>query len=317
MSFSLDDIPDQTGKNIIITGASSGIGLSASRMLAKKGAHIVMACRNLEKAQPLADSINEDSTSSGGRATVIRFDTTDLASIDSFAEALDLDRLDSLILNAGIMAVPYREVPTRSTKHPKMESQMACNVVGHFYLVHKLTPLLRASPGVRIVPVSSMGAKWTRQTDSITYDVVTCSSPASYVATSAYSESKLGNLLFAHELNHRLVNAGIDASVAPMHPGTTNTDLGRDVSNFMLKLLIPFANLFTMSVDGGGEILAVAGTLPTERLPENPYFGPKGLLEYNGPPIADGKMPPQGRDGTQSKKLWEMCEELCGVKTEF
>lgn len=306
MTFSLDDVPNQTGKNIIITGASSGIGLSAARMLAMKGGHVVMACRNLKKAQPLADAINEDAAVAGGKATVLRLDTTDLDSIDAFAKDLNVSRLDSLILNAGIMAVPYREIATRSEKHPKMESQMACNVVGHFYLMHLLTPLLRASPGVRIVLVSSIAADRTKKTDSITYDIVTGKSPASYKPMSAYCESKLGDLLLAHELDQRLKKAGIDASVVPMHPGISKTALAHTAEGLMMKVFATVMLMFMMDADGGGLVLAVAGAVPAERLPENAYFGPKGFMQLNGPPWAGAKMASQAKDSAQSKKLWEM-----------
>lgn len=317
MTFSLDDVPDQTGKSIIITGASSGIGLSAARMLAKKGGHVIMACRNLEKAQPLADSINEDAAAVGGKATVLRLDTTDLDSIDAFAKELKVERLDSLILNAGIMAVPYHEIATRSAKHPKMESQMACNVVGHFYLVHALKGLLRASPGVRVVFVASIAATITKPTDSITYDVFACASPLAYNASSAYNESKLGCLLLAHELRRRCAEWRVDASVVPMHPGIVKTGLFDNATGFIVNLFVTVTKLFRMGVDEGGLILAVAGALPNERVPEKAYFAPNGTAEYTGRPWAEGKMPKQGVDGVQAKRLWEMCEELCGVKTEI
>lgn len=313
MAYSLDDVADQSGKTILITGASSGIGLAATRLLVSKGAHVVMGCRNLEKSAPLASEINKDGP---GKATLIRMDTTDFDSIDQFVRSLrdqSIDNIDVLVLNAGIMMVEYKEIASRSTVNPKIESQMACNVVGHFYLTFKLLPLLRSA---RIISVSSILARVTKRSSSINYNSFLCNSPASYGKIASYCESKLGNLLFVHELNKRLKDSGTMAYGA--HPGYSRTALQTNATSYLLDLSLVLFKRLSMPPEGGGLVLVMAATLPQERIPEkNAYFGPSGLLGLYGPPSANCTIPPQATDDVQSLKLWETCEELCGLKSEI
>lgn len=317
MSFSLDDIPALTDKHIIITGASSGIGLSCARMLASKGAHVVMACRNLSKAAPLAAAISASARSTGGRATALPLDTTDLDSIDSFARLLPLPRVDALVLNAGIMATKRSTAPTRSLAHPEMDRQMSANAVGHFYLVHLLSDLLRASPGARIVPVSSVAAARTRAVGSVSYAVLTGGAPAQYSPTAAYAESKLAALLVGRELARRLARAGVDVDVVPAHPGIARTRLAARADSLRVQCARPLLRVLGMSADGGGTVLAVAAAIPRDRLPRRPYVVPKGAWQVRGRPTARGKMPAQAKDKEQAANLWAVFEELCDVKTEF
>lgn len=314
MGLGLADIPDQTGKKIIVTGASSGIGLAAARILAKKGAHVIMACRNLAKARPLADSVNAEAGVRlvGGSARVLRIDTTDLDSIDSFASLLDLPRLDALILNAGIMAVPYCEVQTRCSQHPRMESQMATNAVGHFYLLHKLLPLILASPGPRVVTVSSVAAE---RTSGIDYPVFLASSPSTYSPVDSYCQSKLACLFLSHEFRNRCRLSNVDVDVVAAHPGYVWTSLQDGMQSVPLRLLGALTRWVSVSADEGGLVLAVAAAYPSERCPAGAYFGPSGFKGLRGAPTADAGMPAQGRDDAQAGRFWKMCEELCGVRT--
>lgn len=316
MALGLDDVPDQSGKVVIITGSSSGIGLECTRMLVAKGAHVVMACRSLEKANPLADEINE---SGPGKATVLRVDTTDLDSIDTFASELSdagIVRIDALLLNAGIMMTPYKEIPTRSSENPKMEGQMACNVVGHWYLAHLLLPVVQNSPGCRVITVSSIAAE---QTKGVNYDAFLCKTgEAGYDKIRSYSDSKLGDLLLAQELQRRYKAAAIDAKAYGAHPGYSNTSLqGRAESSLMLSAFMLLFRPFRMPADGGGKVLTLAAGLPDEKLPEKPYFVPNGFQGLSGAPKADGKYPPPALDEDAMKKLWETCEEFCAVKSSI
>ena len=313
MALSLDDVPDQTGKVVVITGASSGIGLECTKMMVSKGAHVVMACRSVAKAQPLADDINEKGP---GKATVIRMDTTELDSIDTFAKSLaeaGVDRINALILNAGIMMVPHKEIESRSEAHPKMESQMACNVVGHWYLAHVLLPVVRSSPGCRVVWVSSLMAE---QSTGVDYESLYCR--GKYNKIQAYSDSKLGDLQIATELQRRYKAAGIDARSYGAHPGYSNTALqGRAEQSILLSVAMFICRPFRMEADGGGKVLALAVGLPDEKLPQQPYFVPNGLGAMSGSPIATGKYPKTALDEEKCKKLWEACEELCAVKSSI
>ena len=313
MTFSLDDVPDQTGKVVVITGASSGIGLECTKMMVSKGAHVVMACRSVAKAQPLADEINDKGP---GKATVIRMDTTELGSIDTFAKSLaevGVESINALILNAGIMMVPHKEIESRSEAHPKMESQMACNVVGHWYLAHVLLPVVRSSPGCRVVWVSSIAADYSKGVD---YESFYCG--GKYDKVQAYYDSKLGDLLIAAELQRRYKEAGVDARSYGAHPGYSNTALqGRAEQSIILTLWIIFCRPFRMEADGGGKVLALAAGLPDGKLPEQPYFVPNGLGAMSGSPTPTGRLPKPALDEEAAKKLWEACEELCAVKSSI
>lgn len=320
MPFTLAEVPDLSGQNFIITGASSGIGLSASRIIVSKGAHVIMACRNLNKAQPLVDDINSTPSSSGGKASVIRLDTTELDSIDQFVPSLlelGVNRLDGLLLNAGIMMVDYREIDSRSEKHPKIESQMACNVVGHFYLVHVLFDIIKASPGLRIVGVSSIAADSTPEKDSINYEVFLGKNVNKYDKVESYCNSKLADLLLVHELGRRLKNAGVDVAVVAAHPGYSRTALQERAQGLLIQMYLQFSKFFSMDSDGGALVLVMAATMPKNEMPDKPYFTPCGFKALRGAPVANGIMAKQGRDDVQALRLWETCEELCAVKTSI
>lgn len=190
MSFSLN----QSGRTILVTGASSWIGFAATRMLVSKGARVVMGCRNMEKSTPLAGEINQCGLPE--KATLLRIDTTDFESIDQFVTSLVDDQainvLDVVVLNAGIMTVEYKQIASRSKDNPRMESHMACNVVGHFisrsYYFRCSPPLVRESSPLLPVLLA--------RTDSINYDMFLCnSSTASYDKIASYNESKLNKRL--------------------------------------------------------------------------------------------------------------------------
>ncbi|MEM6929575.1 MAG: oxidoreductase, partial [Myxococcota bacterium] len=186
------DIPDQRGRVVVVTGANSGIGLEAARMLAKAGAHVVLACRNPAKAQAARDAIAAEIH--GASLAVRPLDLADLASVRTFAEAFrdEHDGLDVLVNNAGIMAIPRRETADG------FEMQLGTNHLGHFALTGQLLPELLARPGSRIVNVASEAHRIGRM------DFSDLQGQESYAAWPAYGQSKLANLLFTAELDRRL-----------------------------------------------------------------------------------------------------------------
>ena len=293
-AWTFDDIPDQTGRTAIVTGANTGIGRETARMLALKGANVVLACRNAEKgAAAVAEILRQRPR---GSARVERLDLSDLDAVAAFAERVagTGDRLDLLINNAGVM------VPPLSRTKQQFELQFGTNHLGHFALTARLLPMIRRTPRARVVVVSS-GAQHLGR---IAFDDLNWESRP-YRAWLAYGQSKLANTMFALELHRRLSAAGADVRVTAAHPGWTGTDLQRNAG------LVRFFNpLFAMS--------PADGALPTLRAATDPdaagasYWGPSRFFEMSGPP-APARIPAHARDADVAARLWEASEALTGV----
>ncbi|MDQ2781954.1 MAG: SDR family NAD(P)-dependent oxidoreductase, partial [Actinomycetota bacterium] len=202
MPWSSSETPDQSGRTFVITGSNSGIGLEAAKVLSRKGAHVVMACRNLEKAQQARAEV-------GGTAEVRHLDTASLESVHAFADGLD-GEVDVLVNNAGIMAVPQ----ARTTDG--FESQLGTNFLGHFALTGLLLPRVTD----RVVTLSSGAHRMGR---------INLEDPnwenRRYRRWSAYGQSKLADLMFAYELQRRLLLAGSSVRSIAAHPGYAATNL--------------------------------------------------------------------------------------------
>ena len=210
------NIPDQTGRTALVTGANTGIGLETARMLALKGANVLLACRNLEKGRAAVEGIQ--SARPRGSATLAALDLSDLDAVAAFAEtfASSHERLDLLIANAGVMVPPFGR-----TKQG-FELQLGTNHLGHFALVGRLLPLVLRTDGARIVVVSSAAQNIGRiDRDDLNWE------RRPYRPWAAYGQSKLANQLFALELHRRLSAAGSRVRVTSAHPGFTATDLQR------------------------------------------------------------------------------------------
>jgi NAD(P)-dependent dehydrogenase (short-subunit alcohol dehydrogenase family) len=293
-AWSFQDIPDQTGRTAIVTGANTGIGLETARMLALKGADVIVACRNPEKGQGAVARIRTENPA--GRATAAILDLADLESIAAFAKsfASNHGRLDLLINNAGVM------VPPASRTKQGFELQFGTNHLGHFALTGHLLPLVLQTRGARVVVVSSTAHKMGRiDLDDLNFE------RRPYRAWSAYSQSKLANLLFALELQRRLAAAGSDRRVTAAHPGWTATDLQRTAG--AARFLNP---LFAMK--------PADGALPTLRAATDPsanggsYWGPARFFELNGPPVS-ARISKKAQDETLAAQLWTASEKLTGV----
>jgi NAD(P)-dependent dehydrogenase (short-subunit alcohol dehydrogenase family) len=294
-------VPDQTGRVALITGANSGIGLEAARVLAGRGAHVVLACRTRSKADAARDSILADHPSAD--VSIVDCDVSSLASVAAAAADFRgrFDRLDLLINNAGVMATPYERTVDG------FELQLATNHLGHVALTAHLLPMLIATSGSRVVNVSSLAHAMG------TIDFDDLQSERSYKAWPAYGQSKLANLLFTFELQRRLAAVGADTIAVAAHPGISETNLATSTGGMLGRLMLmarPIARLLSQSAQSGSLPTLRAATDPAVRGGE--YYGPSGFMEQRGAPErVDSK--PKARDAAVAKRLWDVSVELTGV----
>lgn len=293
--WTAENIPDQTGKTIIITGSTSGLGRESSRVLAGKGASIIMAVRNVDKGERVVKEIKSEFPQA--KILVMKLDLGSLKSIATFAGRFSrqFEQLDVLINNAGVMMCPY------SKTEDGFEIQMGTNHLGAFALTGHLMPVLRKTKGSRIVATSSMGHRMGN------IDLSDLNrEKRKYDTNRAYGDSKLANLYFTYELARRL-NGGADAPMAvAAHPGATATELARHSRFFRI-----FNIFFAQKVE--------RGTLPTLRAATDPeakagdYYGPDGFMETRGYPVKlDSNV--LSKDPVIAQKLWTLSEALTGVR---
>lgn len=305
--WSQADVPDQAGRTYVITGANSGIGLEAARVLARRGARLWLACRNLDKAARAIEGLRVESPAASVQVRAL--DLSDLASVRAFAEATlaEVGDLHGLINNAGIMAIPRR------LTRDGFEMQLGTNHLGHFALTGLLLPALLRTPGSRVVTVSSAAHRMGR----IHFDDLQLE--RGYGEWKAYGQSKLANLLFAFELDRRLRRAGHETRSLACHPGYANTDLQhvapRETGNRLMGAMMGFFNgLVAQS--------AADGALPTLRAATDPgaqggeYYGPAGFMEVSGPPVRVDSTD-RAQDLADAERLWGVSEELTGVRYRF
>jgi len=294
-NWTFDSIPDRTGRTAVVTGANSGIGFEAARMLAQKGADVVLACRNPEKGEAAVQRILADNPK--GSVVFAPLDLSDLDSVAAFAAAFHAghDRLDLLVNNAGVM------VPPLGRTKQGFELQFGTNHLGHFALTGRLLPLLQRTPGSRVVVVSSTGQNIGR----IDFDDLNWQRRP-YSPWPAYGQSKLANMMFVLELQRRLTDAGSDVRVTAAHPGWTDTDLNR-TSGAMAKF---FNALVAMKPHDGALPTLRAATDPTAG--GGSYWGPARMFEMNGPPVA-ASVSKRAKDATAAKRLFDDSEKLTAV----
>ncbi len=297
------EIPDQGGKLAVVTGANSGLGAVTARELARAGATVVIAARNVPKGERAAEDIRRSIPTA--KVQVRQLDLADLASVHAFAHELSgaHERLDLLINNAGVMAPPRR--PTRDG----FESQLGTNHLGHFALTGLLLGPLQAAAQPRVVTLSS-GA---HRIGKINFEDL--QSQRSYNNWRAYGQSKLANLMFCFELQRRATAAGSPLRSLAAHPGYAATNLQfAGPSRFYERALMAVSNKVVAQS-------AEMGALPTlyaavVDLPGGTFVGPDGFAEQRGYPhvvTAAGKAYEQ----SAWRRLWEISEELTGVSYEF
>ena len=295
------DIPDLTGKVAVVTGANSGIGFEAAKELARKGAATVLACRSPERGQAALDALRADAP--GAKAELLPLDLASLASVERFAEAFGErhERLDVLANNAGIMVVPYGKT------EDGFERQVGTNHLGHFALAGRLLGALLATPGARVVNVSSLGHKRGEvDFDNLLYE------QGGYGGWPAYSRTKLLNLLFTYELQRRFEGAGIDAQALAAHPGFSASNLtGHMADRWHMRVALRLFNRLIQGPEMGALPTLRAATDPDER--GGQYFGPARLNETTGHPVLV-QASDAAHDEADAQRLWAMSEELTGVR---
>jgi NAD(P)-dependent dehydrogenase (short-subunit alcohol dehydrogenase family) len=281
------DIPDQTGRTIVVTGANSGLGLAAARAVAEAGAHVVLAVRDTARGTEAAETLP-------GSTEVRRLDLADLASVREFAATLG-GPVDVLLNNAGIMGVP------RGRSADGFERQIATNHLGHFALTNLLLPRIRD----RVVTMSSLMHKSGHlDTTDLSWE------HRRYRRWHAYSASKLANLLFAAELQRRL--AAVDSPVRSLaaHPGWAATNLQSRSGSRIEDALMGIGNrLFAQTGDMGAEPTLFAATAD---VPGNSYVGPDGRFEMRGHPTLVSRST-AATDEETARKLWILSENLTGT----
>lgn len=288
-------VPSQQGRRFVITGANSGVGFQAARILGSRGAELVLACRNLEKGEAAARQVPGYDD---GRVVVRRLDVADLASVRSFAEAFlaEYDGLDVLVNNAGVLGAPY------ALTTDGVETHFATNHLGHFALTNLLLPRIRD----RVVVTSSREHR--RGSDIDLDDLAWEGRP--YKAFAAYAHSKLADLLFMSELQRRLTGAGSRVRAVGVHPGASSTNITGGTGNPVLTWIgYHGQRLVAMPAWRGALCTVYAATMD---IPGDTYIGPHGRLELHGWPSA-ARRSSVARDEALAQRLWEISEKLSGV----
>ncbi len=303
MSWGIEDVPNQAGRTAVVTGSNTGIGFETARALAAKGARVVLACRDRDRAAAAQRRIAGESPAAA--VEVLELDLSDLAAVRRAAgETCErFDRIDLLVNNAGVMTPPL----TRTADG--FELQLGTNHLGHFAYTGLVLHLVLAAPAGRVVTVSSIAHQAARmQWDDLQWE-------RRYSRVRAYGQSKLANLLFTFALQRRLVAAGAPAIALAAHPGVSTTELGRYVpliSTTVVRRLgdvvLPFATQ-----------PPAKGALPILRAATDPdafggaYYGPGGFGELRGAPVL---VRPRAHalDEADQERLWSVSEALTGVR---
>jgi NAD(P)-dependent dehydrogenase (short-subunit alcohol dehydrogenase family) len=296
-------IPQQHGRLVLVTGANSGIGFETARLLAQRGAHVVLACRNVERGRDALRRVRGHAPDA--RLELLELDVSDLSAVRRAADEVRSrhDHLDVLINNAGVMAPPLR----RTTEG--FELQFATNHLGHFALTGLLLSALLAGERPRVVTVASnMHRRGRIRFDDLNWE-------RSYDPVAAYSQSKLANLLFTFELQRRAAGAGLPLISLGAHPGWTATALYRRGGHMNQTSL---AERVVSAVNSVLAQDAAHGALPTlaaAALPEargGDYWGPVGPMELRGLP-GHARPGPNATDVAAARRLWTVSEQLTGV----
>lgn len=293
VTWTPDQIPELTGKTVLVTGANSGLGLESTKLLAARGAEVIMACRNAAKGQQAVEKIKAEIPDA--RLVLMTLDLADQQSIREFAETFRqrYASLDILLNNAGLMAPPL--------SHTKdgFEMQFGTNHLGHFALTGLLLDVLEKAEAPRVVTVSSIA----HTMGNIYFDNL--DGKRGYFRWTYYGQSKLANLMFARELHRRLRQQGSKIQSIAVHPGYSDTNL-QTGTGFAL-----FNRFFAQPQHMGCYPSVYAATSGEAKSGE--YYGPNGFMELAGYP-APAKTRRLARNQSVAGKLWQVSEELTGIR---
>jgi NAD(P)-dependent dehydrogenase (short-subunit alcohol dehydrogenase family) len=277
------ELPDQTGRTVVVTGANSGIGEAAAAALARAGAHVILAVRDTARGAAAAHGM-------AGSTEVRELDLADLASVRRFAAGLDRT-VDVLINNAGVMTVP------QGRTKDGFETHIGVNHLGHFALTNLMLPQLTD----RVVTVASLAHNLgTVVPDDLNY------TRRRYVRFLVYAQSKLANLLFTAELQRKLTAVGSPVRALACHPGYSRTALGTHTENKLYALALAVLDPTAQSAADGAQPTLLAATAD---LPGDTYVGPDGFREMRGKPKVVGRSG-RARDVRTAAELWRVSEQL-------
>ncbi|MEU1297766.1 MULTISPECIES: oxidoreductase [unclassified Streptomyces] len=288
-TWNVTDIPDQTGRTAVVTGANSGLGIATVEALAGAGAHVVLAVRDTARGEAAASRVT-------GSTEVRRLDLADLSSVREFAAGWRGD-LDLLVNNAGVMNIP------QSATRDGFETQFGTNHLGHFALTNLLLPHVTE----RVVTVSS-GAHRMPGTPYIHFDNLDLG--GEYAPMKAYSQSKLANLLFTLELQRRLTAAGSRVRATAAHPGWAATNLQSHDGSALRRAAMRVGNRLVAQDHRAGALPTLYAAVAD--LPGASYVGPDGMGEMRGGPTLVGRSA-AASDPVTARRLWTVSEELTGV----
>ncbi len=300
--FNVNKVTSQKGRIAIVTGANTGLGLETALALAKKELKVILACRNMSKAEKAKYHILKKAP--GADLEIMLINLRSLDSVRDFAKNFlaKYNQLDALINNAGIMVPPYLKT------EDGFESQMGANYFGHFLLTGLLLNTITKTPNSRIVSVASIAHKKGKiNFDDLNFE-------KKYSPTGAYRQSKLACLMFAYELQRRLEKTNLKTLSVAAHPGVSITDIGRHVPRWLYHAALPFISFVTHTPDKGALPIVYAAIGEDAR--GSDYFGPQGFLEMFGK-TGRAKSTPLSHNREIAKRLWDISEELADMKYSF
>jgi len=305
MKWTKSDIPELSGKVIIVTGGNSGLGYESVKAFAENGANVILASRSVEKGELARKDILAKNPV--GSISVMSLDLGDLSSIHNFVNLFKskYNQLDVLLNNAGIMTTPY------FLTKDGLEGQVGTNHLGHVALTAQLIDVIKSTPGSRVVNVSSSAHKYGRMDfNNLLYE-----NGKDYSPLKAYGRSKLANLLFTYELQRKFEDHKMDCIAVAAHPGVSQTNLARYVEDKVwFKLMIPLFKLMSQNAEMGALPQIRASVDPNVKGGE--YYGPDGYREMKGFPVLV-RSNKASYNVEDARKLWDISQNLTGIIFNF